>query len=216
MIQLKKVSKFYRKQGKISSEIFLNLNTEINEKDFICLLGGNGTGKTTLLRLIKKIILPNTGVVKYSNDIDDGCIALVSQNYRSFFLNLTLEQNLEFFIGISGKDRKVDVELKEKLLKGFELIDYKQSFLSELSAGQLKKLSLIRSILQQPKIFLFDEVASSIDSRSKDYLMNFLRELIASQKIYAVVWATHNPSEVDKMYTKTWVLKDCNIKSQIK
>ena len=210
MINFEKVNKIY-KFGSKPINVFENLNFSIHQGDFIKITGPNGSGKSTFLKLIKKLILPNHGKIIYETEINDSDIALVSQNQRSFFLNLSVKQNLLFFYSLK-KTKEIDLEVKIKeYLKTFNLVEKIDAVMSTLSSGQLKKISIIRALLSDPKILLLDEITSNLEEESRSFIADYVcSELNHIQKI-PIIWTTHYPNEIKKDIEQSYVIKNRNL-----
>ena len=210
MINFEKVNKIY-KIGSKPINVFKNLNFSIHQGDFIKITGPNGSGKSTFLKLMKKLILPNHGKIIYGSEINDSDIALVSQNQRSFFLNLSVKQNLLFFCSLK-KTKKIDLEIKIKeYLKTFNLVEKIDAVMSTLSSGQLKKISIIRALLSDPKVLLLDEITSNLEEESRNFIADYVcNELNHIQKI-SIVWTTHYPNEIKEDIEKSYIIKNSNL-----
>ena len=210
MINFEKVNKIY-KIGSKPINVFENLNFSIHQGDFIKITGPNGSGKSTFLKLIKKLILPNHGKIIYETEINDSDIAFVSQNQRSFFLNLSVKQNLLFFYSLK-KTKEIDLEVKIKeYLKIFNLVEKIDAVMSTLSSGQLKKISIIRALLSDPKILLLDEITSNLEEESRSFIADYVcSELNHIQKI-PIIWTTHYPNEIKEDIEKSYIIKNSNL-----
>ena len=210
MINFEKVNKIY-KIGSKPVNVFENLDFSIHQGDFIKITGSNGSGKSTFLKLMKKLILPDHGKIIYGTEINDSDIALVSQNQRSFFLNLSVKQNLLFFYSLK-KNKKIDLEVKIKeYLKTFNLEEKIDAVMSTLSSGQLKKISIIRALLSDPKILLLDEITSNLEEESRSFIADYVcSELNHIQKI-PIIWTTHYPNEIKKDIEQSYVIKNRNL-----
>tara|TARA_B100000035_G_C21013920_1_gene560891 strand:+ start:284 stop:922 length:639 start_codon:yes stop_codon:yes gene_type:complete len=209
MIKIEKVSKIY-KSRELSRVIFDEICLEIKNGDFYKLVGPNGSGKTTLLKLIRKIILPDTGKIILNNAVSLDEISLVSQNYRSFFLNLTVLDNLVFFSSLQDKKINNFRGSIDFYLSSLDLIDKKNDYVSTLSSGEIKKLSIIRGLLSKPKILLLDEVTTSLDAETKVKIIDFICKQNLEKNI-SVIWATHNPDEIKKDGAITLEIKEKKI-----
>jgi len=210
MINFEKVNKIY-KIGSKPVNVFENLDFSIHQGDFIKITGSNGSGKSTFLKLMKKLILPDHGKIIYGTEINDSDIALVSQNQRSFFLNLSVKQNLLFFYSLK-KNKKIDLEVKIKeYLKTFNLEEKIDAVMSTLSSGQLKKISIIRALLSDPKILLLDEITSNLEEESRSFIADYVcSELNHIQKI-PIIWTTHYPNEIKKDIEQSYIIKNRNL-----
>ena len=206
MICLKNVTKsydspsFFTKKSK-KTIILENVDFNLKERDFIVLQGQNGSGKSTLLKLLKGIILANDGKLIYSQNIHNDDITYLSQNSRSFFLNLSLRNNLIFFQNVLSS-KTLDTSLLELLLKNFGMQDLIDRKMAGMSGGELKKSSIIRAFLQKPKILLMDEAFNTLDEDSKNFLEEYLFKQYQKKNIKSLIWATHNIQEFKRMPAK--------------
>ena len=206
MIKIEKVSKNYV-SNELNRSIFDGISLEINFGYFYKLIGPNGSGKTTLLKLIRQIILPDSGQIILDEKVNLDEISLVSQNYRSFFLNLSLYDNLKFFSSL--QDKKIH-NLNEDIdyyLTALGLIKKRHENASTLSSGEIKKLSIIRGLLSKPKVLLLDEITTSLDAKTKAKIIGFVDDLNLKKNI-SVIWATHHPDEINKDNVITLEIKD--------
>ena len=198
MLELKSINKSFRKKNSIKllnreqRSVLIDLDLKIDNRDFLVISGKNGSGKTTLLRLIKGLSSPNSGKLSFNNT-NQNQVSLVSQNMRSFFFNLTVNENLLFFRDINlTKDKQALYSLMDE----FKVSELKDEEMSTLSSGQLKRVSIVRALLNSPEIILFDEVTNSLDDQYTEILLNYLSKLINSKKKIAIIWVTHQVNEL--------------------
>ena len=208
MINLKNIKKTFNSPHIISNKterlkLFDSLNLKVNSGDFITISGDNGSGKTSLLRLIKGLLLPDDGKVIFDKDFSKNDVVLFSQNYRSFFLNLSVVENLNFFHAISPKFTKelFNSEINNLLMK-FNLHSKKNNMVSSLSSGEIKKLIIIRGYLQKGELLLFDEITNSLDVESREII---IKDLANTKK--TVIWISHESAEFKNKNIINLILK---------
>ena len=209
MLEIREITKSFCDIGflkKKSTKVLKKISLELNQGDFSELIGNNGSGKTTFLKIISGLIKQDTGDI-YPKDFSK---TYVSSSDRAFFWRLTVMENLQFFYSIRH------LEFKEKrhelcldLLKRFELFSYKDKLFMHLSSGQKKKVAIISALLNDSDIFLFDEITTSLDEQSVNALLEYLNQI---RKDKIIIWATHN-NEIKKIKTKTLIIKDGEINS---
>ena len=210
MINITSVDKFYNIKN-VRKYIFKDLNFSVKSGDLIKITGPNGSGKTTLLRLLHKITLPEKGEVTYEPNLQPNEVSIVSQNQRSFFLNLSVTQNLQFFSDISGNlSGNSLAEIHEKL-EIFGLLHKSNTQMSSLSSGQLKKISIIRSLLVRPKILLLDEVNSALEESARKFISEYVVNELNGKFGTAVIWTTHYPNELNNDLSSDYIVKDNNL-----
>lgn len=173
-------------------QILSETSFNIYDQDFICLTGSNGSGKTSLLKIIARILRPDAGKVE-----GDYNPSLATGNDRSFFWRLSVKENLKFFENIAAnRNHKVPyekIEMLHNILQTEELLEL--PFMS-LSSGQKKKIIILRSIITNPDIILFDEVTNSLDNETSELLVKFTYKELAQELGIPVMWATHNENEL--------------------
>jgi len=177
------------------------------------LLGPNGAGKTTLVRILSTLILPTSGtasVCEYDVVHEDSkvrrAIGLAAGGERSFYFRLTGYQNLEFFGGLLGLGgRKLRNSIKH-LLDLVGLTDARDLMFMKYSGGMKRKLSLARSLLGDPVVYLFDEPTSGIDPGSAMRIREIIKELKGRGK--TVLLTTHNMGEAEKLSDVVGILKE--------
>lgn len=193
MILLKNISKSF--SGKI---IFDHANLEINRGDHLILTGPNGSGKTTLLMILKNLYIIDSGTYLIdSNLLNQSLISYVSKNNKSFFMRLTVKQNIEFFYNTCINKNKVSVDELYSMIKKFNLFNHLDDEFMTLSSGQAQKLSIIRALMKNPILTLFDESFSSLDESSKKVFKEIYKSHIEKDNSKSTIWVTHNKSELD-------------------
>lgn len=194
------------------STLFEGLSATIAEGETVAVMGPSGSGKTTLLNIIAGFASPP---VRWSGDLRlDGQainkqpperrrLGLVFQT-PLLFPHLSVGQNLSFGIPgeIKGKDRndRIDDALSSAGLANFADRDP-----HSLSGGQRARVSLLRTLLSQPKALLLDEPFSSLDEATKDDVRAFTAAQISAHKLPTVL-VTHDPRDADSLSARTLTL----------
>jgi zinc transport system ATP-binding protein len=174
-----------------------NVNLSIDQHDFACIIGPNGGGKTTLLKLMLGILKPSGGELKILGETPAKCrqrIGYVSQNFLydpSFpmeVLDLVLMGRLGASPGI-GPYKRRDKDAAIDILKELELYDLRHRHLATLSGGQRQRALVARALVTEPEILLLDEPASGMDISVQEDFFNLLHDLT---KKLTVVMVTHD------------------------
>jgi len=165
--------------------ILLNVNLKVEENDFLALIGPNGGGKTTLIKIILGIFSQKNGSVKIfgeNNKHSKVAIGYVPQDtnvnkdfpitVRDIVLSGMLFYN-KFKIKYSTEDKKFAQEALEKV----GMWEYHHSRIGELSGGQRQRVLIARALVNKPKIFILDEPTSNIDSTGQQIVYDLLKEL---------------------------------------
>lgn len=177
-----------------------NLSFEIKRGEILGLVGPDGSGKSTLIKLLAGILKPTSGkILIFNKDIQieyeelKPFIGYLSQNF-SHYLDLTVEENLEFFAEIH-KIRNFRERL-EYLLEFAKLKNFRRTLISNLSGGMKQKLALISSLIYDPEILLLDEPTTGVDPISRREFWFLLNQLISKGK--TIVFATPYLDEAER------------------
>jgi ABC-type multidrug transport system ATPase subunit len=197
-----------------STRVLNEISFDADEGDILAVLGRNGTGKTTILRLLADLVTEDSGSMALNGDkIKRGDTSLITNNDRSFFWRLSTYENLRYFLGMSGLDNKFLDSSIQSLAKEFGVQNKLHSTFSSLSAGEKKKISLIRMLLKDQKIMLFDEVTTNLDLETKDTLIMHLKKLAEKEK-KIMLWVTHNFDELNNFSNRYILLSNSKIKKE--
>ena len=195
-----------------NKKVLNQISFEANEGDILSILGKNGTGKTTILRLLADLVSADTGYITLNGSkINRGDTSLITNNDRSFFWRLTSYENLRYFLGMSGLHTKsIDTSI-QKLAELFGVENKLNSIFSSLSSGEKKKINLIRMLLKHQRIMLFDEVTTDLDLETRTILLDYLKKH-SKETNKIILWVTHNLDELDNFSNKYILLEDSRIK----
>lgn len=157
--------------------IIKDISFEIMKGDFISILGGNGTGKSTLLQLLVNILKPIKGKIKYDEKIR---LSYVHQNPMIHFRHETVSEEL-----------KIESEIdKEKLMNFFEIKDLLNKHPYDCSSGEQQKIGIVKSLLSNPDILFLDEPTKGLDPMLKENLGEKFKEL--QKNGLSIIMITHD------------------------
>lgn len=192
-----------------------DISIDVNEGEFLTLLGSSGCGKSTLLRLIAGLEPPTRGKVMISGrdvtSVSPGKrnIAMVFQSY-ALYPHMTAYDNIAAGLKLRKmpsdqiRQRVNDVVQKLGLQR---LMDRKPG---QMSGGQRQRVALGRALVRQPDVFLLDEPLSNLDALLREQVRADLKQLFEKQKA-PVVYVTHDQTEAMTLSTKVAVLDDGNL-----
>ena len=176
-----KISNVSKKFNRVSA--LHNINFSINEKDLMAIIGPNGGGKSTLLKIITGILTPDTGEVKIFGRDPQKARDLMGYlpQHVSFdpdfpinvFDTVLSGRYHGLFKGYTENDRKA----VEKALKDVEIYKLKDRQISEISGGQMQRVFIARAIVREPKLLLMDEPMASIDPEMQNSFYELLSRL---------------------------------------
>jgi heme exporter protein A len=175
-------------------ELFREISISFLPSSIIYLKGKNGAGKSSLLRMIANIQKPSSGKITFSKDSLP--ITMLKKPYCTYIGHryaikpeLTVFENIHFWSKLYNSEILIDAAIVY-----FELQDILSTRCLELSAGTQKKVALARLIACQSKLWLLDEIDSSLDSEAKKKLMHLIISHANNGGI--VLFASHNEPEI--------------------
>ena len=190
-LSLRDVSFRYEKNGR---DILRNLSCTIYRGEHLCILGGNGTGKTTLLRVMAGLLKPYHGTLRLEGKKfrtpKSGEIAYLPQNPQTVFLEQSLYADLAEICTLLGYDKEKTEQEICKTADTFDLCGCLQTHPYDLSGGEQQKAAIAKLLLLHPSILLLDEPAKGIDACAKAKLTALLRTLCAGGM--TIVTVTHD------------------------
>ncbi len=176
------------------------VSLEVPSGSVLVLLGPNGSGKTTTLKLISTMLLPDAGRVlvldmdtqRESRAVRER-VGFAVATERSFFPRLSARENLDFFAALDDIPRKRRAERVDELLARTGLRDAADTLVMKFSSGMYQRLGIARALIKRPSVVLLDEPTRSLDPGSAAQFWNLVRELPAQST--TVILATHNFNE---------------------
>ena len=186
-----------------NKEVLKGVSFTIEEGDKVALLGNNGAGKSTLLKIIAGQLQANAGRIETPLDFQTE-IGMMPQG--DILIDDLKVGDLVLLKCHMNQLRDIDIEA---LLKMVELEEYRNQYVMGLSGGQKRRLSLLLTILNEPRLIFLDEPTTGMDLES---VYNFWH-LLEEQKFTSVV-VTHDFNQIDHFFTKVLILKDGRIAAQ--
>ena len=186
-----------------NKEVLKGVSFTIEEGDKVALLGNNGAGKSTLLKIIAGQLQANAGRIETTLDFQTE-IGMMPQG--DILIDDLKVGDLVLLKCHMNQLRDIDIEA---LLKMVELEEYRNQYVMGLSGGQKRRLSLLLTILNEPRLIFLDEPTTGMDLESVDNFWHLLEE----QNFTSVV-VTHDFNQIDHFFTKVLILKDGRIAAQ--
>ncbi len=190
----------------IEAEALTDVTLRIAEGEVFGLLGPNGSGKTTFLKLLSTILSPTAGTAAiFGHDIlreprrVRQLVALVTAEERSLYWRLTGRENLRFFASLYGLDGRALDRKMDELLDLFVLSDAADVRVAEYSTGMRQKLAIARGLLSNPKLLFLDEPTRGLDPAAAHNLLNLVKERAVEHFENTVILTTHIAREVEQL-----------------
>ncbi len=179
-----------------------NINLTIEDGQLFALLGVNGAGKSTTIKMLSTLLKPTSGTAKINGyDISDDAqeikgIISISPQDTAIAPNLSVLENLYFMAGIYGIKRADAKQSVEKLVKLFRFESILNKKAKRLSGGWQRKLSIALAVLAQPKVLFLDEPTLGLDVLSRTQLWQFIKSLKGN---IIIVLTTHYMEEAEEL-----------------
>ena len=203
------LSKIYNNKDAVK-----DISFKVNKNEIIGILGPNGCGKTTTIGMILGLLKPSNGKVLINGiEIEKKRVDLLNHlNFISPYIELpkklTVKQNLEVYGRLYDvKNLKKKIEMLSEKLRLNEIIN---KLTGELSSGQKNRVSLAKSIINNPTVLLLDEPTASLDPETGDFVRSFLESYQKENKA-SILLASHNMSEVERLCSSVLMMNKGSI-----
>lgn len=204
-LQIKNLSKNFD-----DTKILEDINLNIEEGEFVVLVGPSGSGKSTILRIIAGLETPTSGEIVLNNKLinnfkpKDRDIAMVFQNY-ALYPHMSIFDNLAFPLKMRNIDKKIINKSVNDISSMLGIKHYLAKKPKELSGGERQRVALGRAIIRKPQLFLMDEPLSNLDAKLRTQMR---AELLKLHKTLSstVIYVTHDQIEALTMGNKIAIL----------
>jgi ABC-2 type transport system ATP-binding protein len=177
-----------------------NVAFSVGAAEVLVLLGPNGSGKTTTLKLISTMLLPDAGSVRvggFDTQRDAGKVrrqvGIAVATERSFFPRLSARENLEFFAALDEVPRRERRQIINDVLCDTGLDEQADTLVMKFSSGMYQRLGIARALVKRPSVLLLDEPTRSLDAATTAHFWATIRALAEQQT--TILLATHNFAE---------------------
>ena len=200
------------------------LTFDVEEGEYLCVLGPTGSGKTTLLRLVAGLIKPDSGTIFFDgkpvNDVSaqNRNAAYVPQQY-ALFPHLNVLENVAFGPLARGRPQNEAHEIASRCLELVRLSWRSEAFPKELSGGMQQRIALARALASEARLLLLDEPLGALDARLRLDLRHKLRELVKEARLTAI-HVTHDRDEAMSVSDRIIILRrgridDCGMPDRV-
>ena len=202
MLQVKNIVKHY---GKICA--VNNLSFEVKDGEIFGLLGENGAGKTTTFRIILGLLDSDSGEVllngkKIDYSVTDK-IGYVTEE-RSLLTKMTVKEQLIYYGVLKGLSEKEVLNKIDDILKEFDVLDYKNRKIKELSKGNQQKIQFISAIINDPILLILDEPFTGLDPINVELFKKYIRKL--QKKGCSIIFSSHQMEHIEEFCEKMVLL----------
>lgn len=211
MLEVKNLTKKFKDFTAVNGISF-----DVKEGEILGLLGENGAGKTTALRMIATMLKPTEGTVIVSGyDVNKNPeevrrnIGILFGGEVGIYDRLTARENIMYFAELGGLSKEEAKHNIDKLVKQFSMEDYIDKQAGKFSRGMKQKVSIARSIVHDPKVMLFDEPSTGLDVSATRSVQKFILNCKSENK--AVILSSHSMYEVEKLCDRVAIIHKGNI-----
>ena len=215
-IQVSNLSKVFtsiKKFKRITKTALDNVSFSIAKGKTYGLIGKNGCGKTTLLKILCGLYKPTSGTAKIndkdiylSKDLLKNKIGVLFGGESNLYIHFTAFENIQYFGRLYGMNDDLIKSRIQFLSKYFEMDSYINLNVANFSRGMKQKVALVRSIIHDPEIILLDEPSTGLDIQAINQVANFI--MYNKEKEKTLIISSHNMDEISKLCDSLLILKD--------
>lgn len=220
LVEIKDVCKVYN-PGENEVRALDHVNVDIDEGEFVAIIGQSGSGKSTLMNMLGCLDVPTSGMYRLHgqdvSDLDDNELSDIRNREIGFIFqgfnlipNLTALENVELPLIYRGVGRSKRLELSKMALEKVGLGNRVEHKPSEMSGGQQQRVAIARAIAQAPPVILADEPTGNLDSNSSKEIMGILKDLHSEGR--TVILITHD-NEIAAQANRIIKIKDGRIET---
>ncbi|NTS78434.1 ATP-binding cassette domain-containing protein [Catenovulum sp. SM1970] len=188
-----------------------NVNFSCQQGEILGLLGANGAGKTSLLRILSTALSPDSGQVLYQQQNAHQFKATVRKKIgflsgsTGLYDKLTGLENLQYFAKLFGMDDEQFEASLANLNQALDMGDYLNRRYQDYSTGMKQKVAIARAVIHQPDYVIFDEPTTGLDIAACEVVLQFMAQLKEQGK--AVIFSTHHLDEVERLCDRVCIIE---------
>ncbi len=202
MLKVENIVKYYGKNCAVNG-----LSFEVKDGEIFGLLGENGAGKTTTFRIILGLLDADSGVVRLNGKKIDYSltdkIGYLTEE-RSLLTKMTVKEQLIYYGVLKGLSEKEVLDKIDSLLTEFEILDYKNRKIKELSKGNQQKVQFIAAIINDPILLILDEPFTGLDPINVAMFKKYIRKL--QKKGCSIIFSSHQMEHIEEFCEKLVIL----------
>lgn len=183
------------------------IDMEISDQEFATILGPSGCGKSTLLRILAGLSKPTSGSATLDGELIQGPgreRGMVFQNY-TLFPWLTVRENIEFGLNLSGKDRAYCQAVANQFIEKIGLKGFENAYPKSLSGGMKQRVAIARALANDPSVLLLDEPFGALDTQTRSLMQELLLQ-IWEEFHKTIVFVTHDVEEAVFLSDRIFVM----------
>ncbi len=202
MLKVEHVTKYYDQLKAVD-----DLSFEVQDGEIFGLLGVNGAGKTTTFRMIIGLLEPTSGKITLDGKPIDyhvtDQIGFLTEE-RSLLTKLTVKEQILYYATLKGMKEEDILKQLDKWLERFQISEYKDRKIKELSKGNQQKIQFISAVIHNPKLLILDEPFTGLDPMNVELFMKVIREF--KEKGSSIIFSSHRMEHVELFCEKLVIL----------
>lgn len=189
-----------------------NINLEVNNGEILGLLGENGAGKSTFLRILSTMLKPSSGsaevcgfdVLSKPEKVRQN-VGILFGSETGLYERMTPKENIEFFGRLSGIEENNLKDRAELLAEKFGFKDYQNKLVGKLSKGMKQKVAVARAVIHDPSVILLDEPDAGLDFKASRIIFNFMQQCKSEGK--SIIYSSHSLENIKNYSDKIAVIR---------
>jgi ABC-type nitrate/sulfonate/bicarbonate transport system ATPase subunit len=205
-LRIQQISKVYTGDGHEVIAID-GIDLGIRNREFATILGPSGCGKSTLLRIVAGLAKPTQGLVRLDGQTISGPgqdRGMVFQSY-TLFPWLTVKENIQFGLGLSGMDRARQEQIAQEFVNKVGLKGFERAYPKALSGGMKQRVAIARALANNPAILLLDEPFGALDAQTRSLMQELLTRVWEELHI-TILFVTHDVEEAIFLSDRVFVM----------
>ena len=204
-LEAKNIEKYFKHDGK-QLKTLDGINLNVNDGEFVCIVGTSGCGKSTFLRTIAGLEIPDSGEILLDGQplSDTGPDRIMVFQEGALFPWLNVQDNVEYGLKVAGITKEKRNEISHRYLDMMQLTQFATSYTYQLSTGMKQRVAIARALVMEPDVLLMDEPFAALDPQTRDLLLVEM-QLIWQKTKKTIIFVTHNVAEAVVLGTRVLV-----------
>ena len=216
-LEAKNIEKYFKHDGK-QLKTLDGINLNVNDGEFVCIVGTSGCGKSTFLRTIAGLEIPDSGEILLDGKplSSTGTDRIMVFQEGALFPWLNVQDNVEYGLKVAGIPKEKRNEISHRYLDMMQLTQFATSYTYQLSTGMKQRVAIARALVMEPDVLLMDEPFAALDPQTRDLLLVEM-QLIWQKTKKTIIFVTHNVAEAVVLGTRVLVFshRPAKIKKEV-
>ena len=216
-LEAKNIEKYFKHDGK-QLKTLDGINLNVNDGEFVCIVGTSGCGKSTFLRTIAGLETPDSGKILLDGQplSDTGPDRIMVFQEGALFPWLNVQDNVEYGLKVAGIPKEKRNEISHRYLDMMQLTQFATSYTYQLSTGMKQRVAIARALVMEPDVLLMEEPFAALDPQTRDLLLVEM-QLIWQKTKKTIIFVTHNVAEAVVLGTRVLVFshRPAKIKKEV-